>query len=329
MADDNSSNVKSTIPYWVAFVFLVIGAFSWAGSSVAGRMASGNVPPFSLSFIRWFFVALCFLAIGGRETWQQRHLVLRHWKLLVAFGFFGVVGFTVPYYVGLQFTVAVNASLMNASGTLWIVGTAFLMTGETITRKQSVGVLLGFFGTILIVLRADIAVLADFSINIGDVMVLVGFFSWAVYTVMLRWKPPEMGELAFLTSMTIFAVILMAPLYVVDLVHGKSFDKNFDNIAIITYAVIFPSFISYLLWNKAVPVVGASVAGMTQYLIPIIGVILSVILLGESIQTYHVAGIAVIFTGVWLVSSGRRTAVAKAPEPETGEPAGNAGKKDI
>ncbi len=75
--------------------------------------------------------------------------------------------------------------------------------------------------------------------------------------------------------------------------------------------------------------VGASVAGMTQYLIPIIGVILSVILLGESIQTYHVAGIAVIFTGVWLVSSGRRTAVAKAPEPETGEPAGNAGKKDI
>ena len=323
MADDSNSKTKSAIPYWVAFVFLVIGAFSWAGSSVAGRMASGNVPPFTLSFIRWFFVALLFLAIGGKETWEQRHLVVRYWKLLVAFGFFGVVGFTVPYYVGLQFTVAVNASLMNASGTLWIVGMAFLMTGETISRKQSLGVLLGFLGTVLIVLRADLGVLSEFSINIGDIMVLVAFFSWAVYTVMLRWKPPEMGELAFLTSLTVFAVILMAPLYVVDLAQGRTFDKNFDNIAIITYAVIFPSFISYLLWNKAVPVVGASVAGMTQYLIPIIGVILSVILLGESIRSYHVAGIVVIFTGVWLVSAGRRTS-----RPDTKAETGENGSKD-
>ena len=316
LTNENSSRTKGTIPYWVAFVFLVIGAFSWAGSSVAGRMASGNVPPFTLAFIRWFFVALCFLAIGGKETWKQRHLILKHWKLLVAFGFFGVVGFSVPYYVGLQFTVAINASLMNTSGALWIVGIAFLMTGETISWKQSLGLLLGFFGTILIVSRADISVLSHFSINIGDIMVLVGFFSWAVYTVMLRWKPTEMGELAFLTSMTIFAVILMAPLYVVDLIQGKTFDKNFDNIAIISYAVIFPSFISYILWNRAVPVVGASIAAIAQYLIPIIGVFLSVTLLGESIKTYHIAGVAVIFTGVWLVSAGRRKANTNKPDAD-------------
>ena len=102
---------------------------------------------------------------------------------------------------------------------------------------------------------------------------------------MLRWKPSEIGELAFLTSMTIFAVILMSPprFYLVDLAQGKPSRKT--SIPAITYAVIFPSFISYLLWNKAVPIVGASVAGVAQYLIPIIGVLLSVMLLGESIET--------------------------------------------
>ena len=149
-------------------------------------------------------------------------------------------------------------------------------------------------------------------------MVLVAFFSWAVYTVMLRWKPSEIGELAFLTSMTIFAVILMSPLYLVDLAQGKTFENNFDNLAIITYAVIFPSFISYLLWNKAVPIVGASVAGVAQYLIPIIGVFLSVMLLGESIENYHVVGMAVIFTGVWLVSAGRRKHKETTANAETG-----------
>lgn len=302
---ENSAPARSAIPYWLALVFLVIGALSWAGSSVAGRAASGQIPPFTLSFIRWGCVALLFLAVGGRQAWAQRHIIARHLPLMTAFGFFGVVGFTVPYYVGLQFTVAVNASLMNASGTLWIVGTAFLMTGALITRKQALGVVFGFCGTLTIVLRADISVLADFAINIGDLLVLSAFFSWAVYTVMLRWKPPEIGEMPFLTVMTCLAVIMMAPLYLVDVVQGKSFDADLGNIAIIGYAVIFPSFLSYILWNRAVPVVGSSVAGMAQYLIPIFGVTLSVIVLGESIENYHLAGIAVIFVGVWLVTSGR------------------------
>lgn len=300
------AKVRTTMPYWLALVCLVFGALTWAGSSVAGRAASGSIPPFSLSFIRWALVAVLFLLVSWRETWAQREAIRRQWPLLSAFGFFGVVGFTVPYYVGLQFTVAVNASLMNASGTLWIVSTAFLMTGALISRLQALGVVLGFLGTLMIVLRADFSVLADFSINIGDVLVLVAFFSWAVYTVMLRWKPADIGEMPFLTVMTILAVIMMAPLYAVDLWLGKSFEANYDNIGIIGYAVIFPSFLSYILWNRAVPVVGTSVAGMAQYLIPIFGVTLSVIILGESIETYHLAGMAVIFTGVWLVTSGQK-----------------------
>jgi drug/metabolite transporter (DMT)-like permease len=305
---------QAAIPYWLAILFLIFAAVSWAGSSVAGRAASGSMPPFSLSFIRWFFVFLCFALIGGRETWAQRRLIMQHLPIMMAFALFGVVGFTVPYYVGLQFTVAVNASLMNASGTLWIVMTAFLMTGDLITRKQSFGIALGFTGTVIIVLHGNISVLSDFSINIGDMLVLVAYFAWAVYTVMLRWKPRAIGEMAFLTAMTGIAVLMMAPLYAIDLWHGRTFEANFDNIGILTYAVIFPSFLAYIVWNKAVPVVGASVAGMTQYLIPIIGVILSVILLGESIETYHMAGMAVIFTGVWLVTSGKRPPAADAAQ---------------
>lgn len=306
---ENTAPARKTLPYWLALCFLVVGALSWAGSSVAGRAASGNIPPFTLSFIRWSCVALLFLLVSGRQTWAERHIIARHLPLLTAFGFFGVVGFTVPYYVGLQFTVAVNASLMNASGTLWIVGTAFLMTGALITRKQALGVVLGFCGTLMIVLRADLSVLADFTINIGDILVLSAFFSWAVYTVMLRWKPPEIGEMPFLTVMTCLAVLMMAPLYAVDLAQGESFEADMGNLTIIGYAVIFPSFLSYILWNRAVPVVGSSVAGMAQYLIPIFGVTLSVIVLGESIENYHLAGIAVIFIGVWLVTSGKK------PEP--------------
>ena len=308
---------QAAVPFWLAFLFLVFAAISWAGSGVAGRAASGHLPPFTLSFIRWFFVFVCFLLIGARDTWRQRHLIAKHLGLLSGFGLFGVVGFTVPYYVGLQFTVAVNASLMNASGTLWIVVTSFLMTGETITKRQTAGILMGLVGTALIVVRGNLAVISNFSINMGDLFVLVAFFSWAVYTVMLRWKPVEIGEIPFLTALTGLGALMMLPLYVWDLIQGRSFALDTGNLIIISYAVIFPSFLAYIVWNKAVPVVGPGVAGMAQYMIPIFGVVLAVLLLGESIHTYHLVGIAVIFSGVWLVTSGRRAQVATANRTAT------------
>lgn len=292
-------------PLWLALAFLAFSALSWAGSSVAGRAASGNIPPFTLSFIRWLCVFLCFLAIGWRDAWRQRAAIFRHWPILSAFALFGVVGFTVPYYVGLQFTIAVNATLMNASGTIWIVVTTFLMTGETITRRQTLGVALGLFGTLTIVLRADYAQLARITVNTGDLLVLAGFFSWAVYTAMLRWQPRDVGGIPFLVAITAIGSVMMLPLYLLDLVRGAGFEPTKVNVGILAYSVIFPSFLSYICWNRAVSVVGPGVASMAQYMIPVFGTVLAVLILGEIVETFHVFGVAIIFAGVWLVTAGR------------------------
>lgn len=300
------SGKKYNTTYLLALIFLVSSALSWAGSSVAGRAASGNIPPYLLSFIRWTLVAICFAILSGRETWSQKHLIRRHWAIISVFSFFGVVGFTVPYYVGLQYTVAVNASLMNSSGTLWIILMAFIIGGERISKKQGLGVITGFLGTLTIVLQADLTRLSQFQINIGDVLVLTSFFSWAVYTVLLRWKPKNIKELPLLTAMTALGSLMMLPLFILDLNRGASFEFNQGNALIIGYSVIFPSFLSYIMWNKAVPVVGPSVAAVTQYLIPVFGVGLSVLVLNESVESFHVIGFLFIFVGIWLVTTGKQ-----------------------
>ena len=306
----NGKPDPSATPLWLALAFLAFSALSWAGSSVAGRAASGNIPPFTLSFVRWLCVFLCFLAIGWRDAWRQRDAIFRQWRILSAFALFGVVGFTVPYYVGLQFTVAVNATLMNASGTIWIVATTFLMTGETIRRRQALGVALGLFGTLTIVLRADYAQLAGIAVNAGDLFVLAAFFSWALYTAMLRWRPRGVGGIPFLIAITGIGSAMMLPLYLLDLGRGAVFEPTAVNAAILAYSVIFPSFLSYICWNRAVSVVGPSVASMAQYMIPVFGTVLAVLILGEIVETFHVVGIAIIFAGVWLVTAGRRKSAA-------------------
>ena len=225
---------------------------------------------------------------------------------MCAYAFFGVVGFTVPYYVGLQFTEAVNVGILNASSPILILLLSFAMLGIMIRTGQLVGVGFALIGTLVIVSRGSLETLLGFTINVGDLLALSAFLSWALYTVMLRWRPPGMGSYSFLVAIFALASLMMLPLYLIELGLGRSFEHTFDNWFIIGYAALFPSTLAYLAWNLAVPIVGPNLAAITQYLNPVFAISLAALILGETVETFHLAGIAAILAGIYLSSSRRQ-----------------------
>ena len=85
------------------------------------------------------------------------------------------------------------------------------------------------------------------------------------------------------------------------------------NIAALVAVALFSSVLAYIFWNRGVDQVGASVAGLFVHLMPVFGVVLAWLFLGERLALFHVAGIALILTGIWITSRlGRRTAPAPA-----------------
>ena len=191
-------------------------------------------------------------------------------------------------------------------------GHGILMTGETITRKQSVGVAWGFVGTVLIVLRADLAVLSQFSINIGDMMVLVAFFSWAVY-----------GDAALETAGDRRTCLS----HLDDDFRGHPDGPHTSSIwfkagpSTKTSTTSRSSPMPLSFHRSILPAVEQSGSGGRRQrsrhgAIPDPDHRVFGGPAGETIQTYHVAGIAVIFTGVWLVSAGERTVDTKDTNTE-------------
>jgi drug/metabolite transporter (DMT)-like permease len=99
---------------------------------------------------------------------------------------------------------------------------------------------------------------------------------------------------------------MMLPLWLWEfLAQGRTFELTPGNLLIIGYTGVFPSAFGYLCWSNAIRVLGPNTASMSQYLSPAFGVILAVILLGEEFYTYHLAGIALIFAGVFLATRPR------------------------
>jgi drug/metabolite transporter (DMT)-like permease len=62
---------------------------------------------------------------------------------------------------------------------------------------------------------------------------------------------------------------------------------------------IFPSLLAFLFWNRAVRQVGPNRAGQFIHLIPVFGSVLSVLLLGERLHMYHLAGILFVALGIY------------------------------
>jgi drug/metabolite transporter (DMT)-like permease len=63
---------------------------------------------------------------------------------------------------------------------------------------------------------------------------------------------------------------------------------------------ICPSILAYIFWNRGVAELGAPKAGLFIHLMPLFGIVLSAIFLGEAIRSYHFVGMALIFGGIYL-----------------------------
>jgi len=72
----------------------------------------------------------------------------------------------------------------------------------------------------------------------------------------------------------------------------------------LVYVSLFASVLAFILWNQAVGQIGANKAGLFLHLMPVFGTVFSIIFLGESFHLFHLAGIGLIFTGIYLTTAG-------------------------
>ena len=105
----------------------------------------------------------------------------------------------------------------------------------------------------------------------------------------------------------------MLPLFLVELTFGRPMELTAVNVAALASVALFSSVLAYIFWNQGVEAVGASVAGLFVHLMPVFGVVLAWLFLGERLASYHLAGIALILTGIYVTSRyGRRAAPVPA-----------------
>lgn len=280
-----------------------------------GKAVVGSISPLTLTFIRWVIAVAVMMPFAYPLIRAHWPVVKANWKAIAWIGFWGTGLRNTFAYVGLHYTTATNGVILNSSIPILIIVTGWLVYRDTITRVQALGVAISLGGVLAVLTRGDAAVLASFTLNRGDLIVLAGMVFWAVYTVPLRMKPAELPGLALLACCGTVGVALLAPLAAAELIFlGGKVDLTPATVAAMLYVGIFPSFIGYVFWNRAVAEVGPNVAGIFIHLMPAFGSLLAWMFLDERIELFHLVGIALILAGIWLTARGQRSPPLPAAE---------------
>jgi drug/metabolite transporter (DMT)-like permease len=283
------------------YLLLAVAALFWSGNHIVGRAMGGHVPPLSVSTIRWLFPAAVLWALAHRQIRQDWPTIRAHWKVMLWLGLTGGALFTALQYVGLQYTAALNVSVLNSLVPVLILATGALLFRDRVSPRQIGGIALSSLGVLVIIAHGQFETLRNLGFNWGDLIILFNMTVFSVYAACLRMLP-RLSPLSFLFVLAVISSVGTLPFAVWEAMSGHTLTLDWLTVASIAYVSFFPSLVAFAAWNRGVELIGANRSGPFLHLVPICTALVGGVVLGERLAAFHVAGFVLIIAGVWLAS---------------------------
>jgi len=274
----------------------------WSYNFIIARELNDTVAPVSLAFGRWLVAVLVLFPFAIKSLLSEWILVKENLAYLSITAFTGVTLFNTLLYLGGQTTGALNLALISITSPIFIVIFARIFYGELLTFYKVAGVFLVATGVIALITRGQLSSLLNLTFSIGDMWMLMGAIIFAIYSILILKKPPQLGILAFQLSTFILGLIFLLPFLAWEyaVVGPSAYEAN--AIYSILYLGVFASLFSFVLWNQSILLIGVSKTGMVYYTLPIFSGVMAWYFLGEDIGLLHLGSGVLIVSGIFMAN---------------------------
>ncbi len=278
----------------------VVTMFFWSATTIIVRYVRHEIPPLGLSFWRTFAAFLILLPFAGRSLMRQWDLVRPHLGMLSLLSLLLWVGGNALLFLSLQYTIAINAAVINSVEPVIIVLLAALLFGDRLTWRQGAGVAVSLAGVLALISAGSVDRLISLDFNRGDLIVTCAYVSWGLYAVLLRKLPRGLDHRVTLLVLLGLGSAFLLPVYLVETAIDRPMPATGMTALIVVGLAVFPCALAMFLWNYAIARLGAIRAGQFLHLIPAFTVLMAIGFLGEVLGLHHIVGIALIAGGLYL-----------------------------
>lgn len=283
------------------YLLLALASLFWAGNIVLARYVAGHVPPLTLSCIRWIGTFLMLWPFARPHVKRDWPVMRAHWPLLLLFALTGFALNNALSYWAMQYTQALNGLLIQSSTPLFVALWSLALFGVRLTAPQLTGIAVSLAGVLVILLRGDLAALANIQFNRGDLMFAGALFTFGLYSALMS-RRPTMHQLSLISFCTAAGALLLLPLAAWEYSSGAVLKPDLLSLSTLAYVIVFASTLAYLFFNRGISLIGPNRAAPFLHLVPVFGSALAILLLGEQPQLFHLVGYALVLAGVITAS---------------------------
>ena len=277
--------------------------FYGAGFTVAKHIMPRLIQPLGFIFIRVSVVMLLFwLSYFGGEKFRTK-IERKDWLTLVLGGLFGVALNQMLFFMGLNLTFPIHASLIMMSTPLLMTIIALFVLKERPKPQKALGLLMGISGAFLL-MSAGKEITMTGNSAMGYFFVFLNAASYAIYLVMIKPLMQRYRPIIVIRWVFFFGFLFVLPFGFPQFAAIDWSQFQATDYAAVAFIVICVTFFTYL-WNiYALQHLSPSTAGAYIYLQPIFAAIISMVVIGEQLTWIKLLATLLIFTGVYLVNFG-------------------------
>lgn len=214
------------------------------------------------------------------------------------------------FIFGVSLTSPGNASIITTSMPLWAMVLAALILKEPITGKKVLGIAVGAGGALLLILGSGHQIQSTASASggtaiWGDLLVLLAQLSYAFYIVVYKDFVSKYSLVTIMKWMFTYAFICTLPFSAGDLWRTDWNSLEWLEIVGLAFIVIGATYISYMLVVIGQKTLRPTVAGMYNYIQPVVACIVAICWGMDSFNLTKAIAVIMIFGGVYLVTSSR------------------------
>ncbi len=286
----------------MGYIFAILATAFWSGNFVVARGLNESISPITLAFFRWLVAIIIFLPFAIKPLLSQLHIIKANILYLSAVSILGVSLFNTFIYFAAVTTSAINLSLISITFPIFVLIFSRIFFKEKITVNKSIGIVFVAFGIILLISKGDISVILNISFTRGDIWMFAAAIIFAIYSILLRFRPKKLNILSFQLITFILGLIFLIPFFIWEYNITPSIDFNMEIITSILYVGIFSSLLAFILWNKAIDKIGSIKAAVIYYTLPIFSGFLAYIFLNEHIGMIHVYSVFSIAIGIFIAN---------------------------
>ncbi|MDA4843779.1 DMT family transporter [Hoeflea poritis] len=294
---------NSSLRMPAAYAVMLFTPLLFASNGVIGRATVAEVSPFTLAFLRWGACAIILLPFVLRSGRESLELVKERPGTILALGFLGMWLSGAGFYASLQYTTATNATMIYTTSPLFIILLERILFARAIRGREVIGIAVSFAGVAAILFQGSLTKLLSGSLNIGDLGVVIAAASWAGYSIIFRGpRLSRVPIMALFGLVCASGALLLLPVAAFEYISGARMPASAAAWQGIAGIIVFSSLLAFTGFQLGLRLLGASVTGIFMYLMPVYGVVLAYLFLGERLQTHHVVGIALVLGGVLMAT---------------------------